>query len=140
MRILNGIKSGGAVLLLALACAVPARAQLDQSTPVKPGTVAIKVANMTGCPMAIRAKVNGVTRYIGAIDTNAVRRLDARPDTNALEVEILATPKLCGVAIPELPQPASAPPVAPMRPIQRARYQPPHRFPLHSPFAHRADA
>lgn len=117
-------------LALVLACASPARAQqLDQSAPVRP---------------AIRAKVNGVVKYIAAIDTNALRRIDARPDSNALEVEILATPKLCGVAIPEEHDrsPASTP-AAPLRPIQRARYPGYpgyHGFRVQSPFAVRTDA
>jgi hypothetical protein len=140
--LMSGVKTSGAAILLALLLAHPARAQLDQSSPVHPGTVAIKVANLTGCPMAIRAKVNGVTRYVGALDSNTVRRIDARPDTNALEVEILASPKLCGLAIPEQrePSPPASTPVAPLRPLQRARYQPLRRIPVHSPFAVRRDA
>lgn len=132
---LRDTTAGGFALLLACVLASPVRAQVprDSEPTVERGMVAVRVLNRSACLMGIRVKANGVVKGYVGVEAGGWRSLHVQPDPNvAVEVEVLADPRLCGVTAPEPSAPASVP-VAPVRPIQRARY---HHFPVLPAFGH----
>lgn len=90
------------VLAAALAsCAGTATPSFAQSPPSQPepaverGMVAVRIANHTECPFAVRLKEDGDVKVVSVVPAHTIRWAHMRPDGVAFELEIAASPKLC---------------------------------------------
>lgn len=64
--------------------------------PVRSGEVALRLRNDTDCLIGLRAKADGtVVGYAKLTPNGGTLWLHLRPDSSALEVEVLATPRFC---------------------------------------------
>lgn len=84
-------------------CTSPAFAQTNAlpltvtapEPPVQVGEVAVRMRNDTDCLIGLRAKADGVIVGYARLEAHGTLWLHLRPDTSALAVEVLASPKYC---------------------------------------------
>jgi hypothetical protein len=109
------------ILAVAATCtAAPAFAQATSNDAMPepallPGTTAFRIANESDCPVLVRAKTNGEVVTIGAIRPHSTGWFHARAAEVTHEIEVVVTPRACGMKlIPLTPaEPAAVPPPSP---------------------------